>query len=105
MRLSPVIKITVFWLMLIGVHVLLGLACNKVQADYSNLFPPGRASLNLALWVVGSILLAIMIAGLVVALVRPLWVIALGFLLSSLAMFVAWGINIYSGIATQISGG
>ena len=100
--MSSLIKITVFILMLIGVHVLLGMTCNKVQSHYEELFPPGIASLNLAIWVVGSILLNALIGGLVVALVRPFWIIALGFFLSSLAMLLAWGINIYSALASLI---
>jgi hypothetical protein len=40
--------------------------------------------------------------GLVAALVRPFWVIALGFFLSSLAMLLTWGINIYSTLASLI---
>ena len=102
MKMSSLVKITVFILMLIGAHVLLGITCNRVQSHYEDLFPPGTASLNLAIWVVGSILLCALIGGLVAALVRPLWIIALGFFLSSLAMLLAWGTNIYSALASLI---
>jgi hypothetical protein len=102
MKMSSLVKIAVFILMLIGAHVMLGMTCNRVQSHYEDLFPPGNASLNLAIWVVGSILLSALISGLVVALVRPLWIIALGFFLSSLAMLLAWGTNIYSALASLI---
>jgi hypothetical protein len=102
MKMSSLIKIAVFILMLIGAHVLFGMTCNKVQSHYEDLFPPGKASLNLVIWVAGSILLSALIDGLVVALVRPLWIIALGFFLSSLAMLLAWGTNIYSALASLI---
>jgi len=96
MKMSSLLKTTVFILMLIGAHVLLGMTCNRVQGQYGILFPPGNGSLSLVLWVVGSILLSALMGGLVAAFVRPFWIIALAFLLSSLAMLLAWGINIYS---------
>jgi hypothetical protein len=102
MKMSSLAKTTVFILVLIGAHVLLGITCNKVQAQYESLFPPDKASLNLVIWVVGSILLGALTGGLVAALVRPFWIIALGFFLSSLAMLLAWGVNIYSAIAALI---
>jgi hypothetical protein len=52
--------------------------------------------------VFGSILLDALTGGLVAALVRPFWVIALGFFLSSLTMLLTWGINIYSTLASLI---
>jgi hypothetical protein len=102
MKASTVVKIVVFLLMLIGAHVLFGSTCNKVQSQYEALFTLGSASLNLAIWVFGSILLVALTGGLVAALVRPFWVIALGFFLSSLAMLLTWGINIYSTLASLI---
>jgi hypothetical protein len=88
--------------MLIGAHFLLGMACNKIQSHYADFLPLGSQSLTLAIWVFGSILLCALTGGLVVAVVRPQWVVAIGFGLSSLAMFVAWGINIYSAIAALV---
>ena len=102
MKMSSLLKITVFILMLLGAQVLFGMTLNRVQSHYEDLFPPGMTSLNLVIWVVGSILLSALIGGLVVALVRPLWIIALGFFLSSLAMLLAWGTNIYSALASLI---
>jgi hypothetical protein len=102
MKMSSLVKIAAFILLLMGAHVLLGMACSMVQNRYEDLFPPTSASLDLVLCVFGSILLCALIGGLVAALVRPVWVIALGFCLSSLAMLVAWGINIYTAIAALV---
>lgn len=103
MKMSSLVKITVFILMLIGAHALFGITCNRVQSQYEALSPAGKASpLNLAIWVVGSILLSALISGLVTALVRPFWIITLGFFLSSLAMLLTWGTNIYSALASLI---
>ncbi len=102
MKISPLVKIAAFILLLMGSHVVVGMTSSMVQSSYEDLFPPGSSSLNLLLWVFGSILLCALMGGLVVALVRPLWVIVLGFFLSSLAMLLVWGINIYSAIASLI---
>jgi len=91
-----------FSLHVIGAHVLFGSTCNKVQSQYEALFTPGSASLSLAIWVFGSILLVALTGGLVAAHMRPFWVIALGSFLSSLAMLLTWGINIYSTLASLI---
>ncbi|MDP3185562.1 MAG: hypothetical protein Q8M58_09855, partial [Anaerolineales bacterium] len=101
-KITLLVKITLFLLILVGAHVLLGITCNRVQSQYETLFTPGKASLNLAMWVVGSILLSALTGGLVAALLRPLWVLALGFFLSSLVMLLMWGINIFSALASLV---
>ncbi|MDP3184661.1 MAG: hypothetical protein Q8M58_05255, partial [Anaerolineales bacterium] len=58
--------------------------------------------LNLALWVFGSILFLALTGGLVAALVRPFWVITLGYFLSTLAMFLMWKIGIITAVASLI---
>lgn len=102
MKSSSIIKVTFLLLLLIGAHVLLGMTCNKVQNNYTVLVPSGSPSLELALWGLGSILLCLLMSGLVAALVRPLGVVALGFLLSALGMVWAWGFNIYSAVASLL---
>ena len=102
MKMSSLVKITVFILMLIGAHVLFGVACSKVQSQYDALFTQGKPLVNLALWVFGSILLVALTGGLVAALVRPVWIIALGYLLSALAMFLMWEIGIITAAASLI---
>ncbi|MBU2609868.1 MAG: hypothetical protein KJ606_02810 [Chloroflexi bacterium] len=109
MKASSVVKIAIFLLFLVGAHVLFGVACTKVQSQYGALFTPavrgftqGKPLLDLALWVFGSILFLALTGGLVVALVRPLWIISLGFFFSSLAMLLTWGINYISALASLI---
>jgi hypothetical protein len=102
MKASTVVKIVVFLLMLIGAHVLFGVACSKVQSQYDALFTQGKPLLNLALWVFGSILFLALTGGLVAALVRPFWVITLGYFLSALAMFLMWKIGIITAVASLI---
>ena len=109
MKASTVVKIVLFLLMLITVHILFGVACSKVQSQYDALFTPavrgftqGNPLLNLALWVIGSILLVAVTGGLVAALVRPIWIMALGYLLSALAMFLMWRISVITAAASLI---
>ncbi len=102
MKVSALIKTGLFIALLIVAHILFGIACNRVQSQYATLFTPGKALLNLAVWAFGSILLVVLTGGLVAALVRPFWVIALGFALSALALVLAWGINLYSGVAALV---
>lgn len=102
MKMSSLVKITIVTIILIGAHVLFGMTCKMVQGQYLTLIPPEKSSLNLVLWVIGSILLVALISGLVVALVGPFWIVMLGFGLSSLAMLLAWGPNLFSAIASLI---
>jgi len=102
MKASTVVKIVVFLLMLIGAHVLFGVACSKVQSQYEALFTQGKPLLNLVLWVFGSILFLALTGGLVAALVSPFWIIALGYFLSALAMFLMWKIGIITAAASLI---
>ena len=102
MKASTVVKIVVLLLVLIGAHVLFGVACSKVQSQYEALFTQGKPLLNLAMWAFGSILLVALTGGLVAALVRPVWIIALGYFLSALAMFLMWKIGIITVVASLI---
>lgn len=99
MKMSALVKTIVFILLLIGTHVLLGNILNRVQSHYDELIPP---SLNLVLWVVGSVLLCEQIGGLVTVLVRPLWIAVLSFFLAVTVMFLVWGPNLYSAIASLV---
>ncbi len=109
MKASSVVKIAIFLLFLVGAHVLFGVACSKVQSQYDALFTPavrgftqGKPLFSLVFWVFGTILLVALTGGLVVTLVRPVWIIALGYLLSALAMFLMWEISFITAAASLI---
>jgi len=74
---------------LVAASVFLGLACARTYRQYSLLFRPGPELVGLAVWVLGSIVLVVAAAGLVVALVRPFRVIAGAFGLSAIALGLA----------------
>ncbi|MDI6809974.1 MAG: hypothetical protein QME66_13570, partial [Candidatus Eisenbacteria bacterium] len=96
MNQSTVVKTTILVAVLIITNALLGVVCGRVYRQYEALFSPGPELLNLAIWVFGTIALVVMAAGLLVALVRPFWVIIVAFALSVLALILAWEISIMS---------
>lgn len=96
MRPATIAKTGIFVGTLIVAGALLGVVCDRVYKQYEALFSPGPELLNLAIWVVGTIILVAIVAGLFVALVRPFWMIIVGFVLSALAMILAWEVSIGS---------
>jgi hypothetical protein len=102
MKASTIVKIVIFILLLVAAHALLGVACGKVQKEYQALFSLEKPMLTLAIWVFGSILLVVLAGDLVATLVRPTWIIVLGYFLSALVMFLMWNISFFSALASLI---
>jgi len=96
MNQSTAVKTTILIAVLVITNALLGVVCGRVYRQYEALFSPGPELLNLAIWVFGTIALVVMAAGLLVALVRPFWVIIVAFVLSTLALILAWETSIVS---------
>jgi len=94
MRYATMIKSAVFLALLAAAGLLLGTVCKRVYQNNAVLFSPGRELLHLALWAFGAILLFAAAAGLVAALVRPLWLVILGFALTAAIIVVAWKISL-----------
>jgi hypothetical protein len=93
-KYGVIIKTAIFVVVLVVANALFGAACGRVYRQYEALFVPGLELLILAIWVFGTMALVTVAAGLVVALVHPFWVIIVAFLLSALAMILAWEISI-----------
>ena len=102
MKMSLFVKTVVFILLLIGAHLILGIMCSQLQHQSASSFPNGKATLNLLLWTVGSILLVLLIGGFVTTFIRPFWILSIGYFLSSLALLVGWGVNIYLAITSLL---
>jgi hypothetical protein len=92
-------KRTILLLLLIGVHVIFGIACQRVQVYYKSMFANWNAFLLTLMWIFVSFFLVMIVAGLVVCLVRPYRVIMLGLALSAFVMMILWGVNFYVLIA------
>lgn len=92
--IGKLLKVALFTVLLIAAGWFFGLWCDRFGQAYTLFFQPGREILELVLWLLLAILLVAVTAGLVAALVRPLWVAVVAFLLSALAMVLGWQVGI-----------
>lgn len=97
MSTSRIITTAALVAFLIASAGLFGEACNRAYRQYEALFVPGRELLGLALWVLGAAGVLVVAGGLVVALVRPFWIVAAGFAASSIALLFAMGVSLWAG--------
>ncbi|MFH1484433.1 MAG: hypothetical protein ABIH46_00035 [Chloroflexota bacterium] len=81
---------------LVVASAVFGQVSGRVYREWEVVFSPGPELLDLAIWVLGTILLVATVAGLFVALVRPFRVIILGLALSGVAMVLMMGMGILS---------
>ncbi len=89
-----VVKIIFFALLLMAASWFFGLWCGRFGQAYTLFFQPGREILTLVLWLLLAIAVVAVTAGLVAALLKPLWVAAVAFALSALAMVLGWQVGI-----------
>lgn len=95
---ARVVKSIFLALLLIAASYFFGLWCGRFGQAYTFLFQPGRELLELAIWLLLAILLVVVTAGLVAALLRPLWVALVVFALSAAAMILGWEVGIWPGL-------
>ncbi len=89
-----ILKIIFFAVLLIAAGYFFGIWCGKFGQAYTLLFQPGREILELVLWLLLAIMVVAVTAGLVAALLKPLWVAVVAFALSALAMILGWQVGI-----------
>ena len=89
-----IVKIIFLALLLIAAGYFFGTVCGKFGQAYTLLFQPGREILALGLWLLLAIAVVAVTAGLVAALLRPLWVAVVAFALSALAMVLGWQVGL-----------
>ena len=89
-----IVKITFLALLLIAASWFFGIWCGRVGQAYALFFQPGREILELVLWLLLAIAVVAVTAGLVAALLKPLWVAVVAFALSALAMILGWQVGI-----------
>lgn len=92
--IGKVLKMAFFTFLLMAAGWFFGLWCGRFGQVYTLFFQPGREILELALWLLLAILVVAVTAGLVAALLRPLWVALVAFALSALAMVLGWQVGI-----------
>lgn len=98
-------KVIVFGVLLAGAGAFFGLALKWAGAGYVHLVPgtwDWWGAIQLGLCVMGSFAAVAVAAGFVAILIRPFWVAALCFLVSSLALFLTFEISILSLVVSVI---
>lgn len=95
-------KYLIFIILMIGAGYLFGTICNQISEVDQLLLAPAIELLYLLLWFLLSLALMMICAGLVAALLRPLWVATIAFALSGLAMLLGWQISVTSGVLVLV---
>jgi hypothetical protein len=96
------IKYLIFILLMMGAGYFFGTICTQISEVDQLLNTPAIDLLYLLLWFLLSLALMMICSGLVAALLRPLWVAAIAFVLSSFAMLLGWQISIASGVLVLV---
>ncbi len=89
-----IVKIMFLALLLIAAGYFFGIWCGRLGQAYTLFLQPGREILELVLWLLLAIVVVAVTAGLVAALLKPLWVAVVAFALSTLAMILGWQVGI-----------
>jgi hypothetical protein len=96
------LKSAIFAVLLIAASYYFGGACERIGQGYELILSPSREILGLALWLFLAMGAVVITAGLVAALVRPLWACFIVFALSSLAILLGWDLKASSGLLAAI---
>jgi len=88
------VKSILFTVLLIAAGYFFGIWCGRFGQAYTLFLQPGREILELVLWLLLAIVVVAVTAGLVAALLRPLWVAVVAFALSALAVVLGWQVGI-----------
>ena len=100
-----IVKVAVFGLLLAGAGAFFGLALKWAGDGYVHMVPgtwDWWEAIRLGLCVMGSFAAVAVAAGFVAILIRPFWVAALCFLVSSLSLFLTFEISILSLVVSVI---
>lgn len=84
------LKFTFFTILLIGAGYFFGTICRQIGQAYDLILSPSGELLYLLLWLLLSLGGLMVASGLVAAILRPLWIGVIAFILSGLAMLLGW---------------
>ena len=104
-EIAWLVKVIVFGVLLSGAGAFFGLALKWAGNGYVHLVPGTWGqweAIQLGLCVLGSFAAVAITAGFVAILIRPFWVAALSFLISSLSLFLTFEISILSLVVALI---
>jgi hypothetical protein len=97
-KMSKWVKVIFFAVLLIGAGYYFGTICMQIDQVYKLILAPSKELLVQILWLLLSLSLVLVCAGLVAALIRPVWVGFITFALSGLAVLFGWHISAITGI-------
>lgn len=92
------LKVAVFGALLIGAGYFFGTICGQLGQTYKLILAPSGEILTPLFWFLLAWGAVMVTAGLVAALLRPVWVGLIAFALSALAMLLGWQVTMGSGI-------
>lgn len=92
------LKTILFAVLLIGSGYFFGTICERVEYAYTLILFPSRELVSLFLWFLLAAGVLLVSAGLVAALLRPVWIGVGAFALAGLAMLLGWRVTVVSSI-------
>lgn len=96
MTTSKLVKSVIFVVLLIAASSYLGNIGHQIGQLGDAIFSPSMDTLYPFIWLLVALVLVAITAGLVAALIRPLWICFIAFAVSSLAVLFIWGLNLIS---------
>jgi ABC-type multidrug transport system fused ATPase/permease subunit len=96
------LKVAFLAALLIGAGYFFGMVCKQIDQAYELILSPSIQLLNLLLWFLLALAAVMTSAGLVAALLRPVWVGIIAFALSGLAMLLGWQVTVGSGVLVLV---
>jgi hypothetical protein len=91
-------KAALLGILTVAAAALFGWVCSQTFLQYQNMWASPNALLGMGLWIFGSAFLLVIFSGLAAALIRPVWVSVLIFLISAVALTVPQGINTFTAV-------
>jgi membrane protein implicated in regulation of membrane protease activity len=101
-KMSKWLKVAVFAALLMGAGYFFGRTCGQIGQAYELILAPSGELLTLLLWFLLALGAVLVSAGLIAALLRPVWVGFIAFALSGLSMLLGWQVTVGSGILVLV---
>jgi hypothetical protein len=95
-------KMAFLAILLIGASYLFGVVCKAIGRSYGFMFYPSWDILILLLWFLLALGAVAVTAGLVAALLRPVWTAFVAFVISGMAILLAWQVAVISGVLVVV---
>jgi len=100
--MSKGLKTALFAALLVGAGFFFGTICPQIGHAYELILAPSEELLTVLLWFLLAVGAVTVSAGLVAALVRPVWVGFIAFALSGLAMLLGWQVTMVSSLLVAV---